>query len=251
MVAFELAIQDTGGIAVAARLGVDRVELCSALALGGVTPSQALIEAAVGFPGMPPVHVLIRPRAGGFDYPADEAALMVREVRHAVAAGAAGVVVGGLRDGRVDTGLIARTVEAAGGAAVTFHRAFDGLADPAAGLDVLAGLGVCRILTAGGPGTVAGGLAGLAALVRAAAGRIEIMAGGGVRPELVAGLVGTGVAAVHASAKRIVPDPVAVELGAAARAGATGREGTDEQLAGLILDAVRGLGSFAPADRVV
>jgi copper homeostasis protein len=239
MTAFELAVQDTDGLAVAARLGVDRVELCSALPLGGVTPSLALIETAVAQPGMPPVQVLVRPRPGGFDYTPDETLLMVRDVRHAVAAGAAGVVLGGVRDGRVDTGLMRRAVEAAGGATVTFHRAFDLLPDPVAGIDTLASLGVHRILTAGGPTTVADGLPGLARLVRAAVGRIEIMAGGGVRPGLIRDLVRTGVAAIHASAKRIVPDAVPVELGSAAGAGATGRESTDEAEAGRILGALR------------
>jgi len=71
--AFELAVQDTDGVAVAARLGVDRIELCAALPLGGVTPSQALIEfAAAG----PPAHVLVRPRTGGFDYTPDEVGLI-------------------------------------------------------------------------------------------------------------------------------------------------------------------------------
>ncbi|MCA2218116.1 copper homeostasis protein CutC [Jidongwangia harbinensis] len=239
MTAFELAVQDTDGLAVAARLGVDRIELCSALPLGGVTPSLALIEAAVTHPRMPPVHVLIRPRPGGFGYSADETALLLRDIRHAVTAGAAGVVLGGLRDGRVDTDLTLRAVDAAAGATVTFHRAFDLLPDPEEGIGILAGLGVHRILTAGGPTTVADGLPGLARLVRAAAGRIEIMAGGGVRPDLVGDLVRTGVAAIHASAKRTVPDPVAVELGTAAGAGVTGRETTDEAEAERILAALR------------
>lgn len=240
MVAFELAVQDTDGLAVAARLGVDRIELCSALPLGGVTPSFALIEAAVDQPGMPPVHVLVRPRPGGFRYLPGEAGIMIRDVRHAIAAGAAGVVLGGVRDGRIDTELVRWAVEAASGATVTFHRAFDMLHDPAEGIETLVDLGVHRILSAGGPTTVVDGLSGLARLVRIAAGRIEIMAGGGVRPDLVGELVRTGVAAVHASAKRQVPDAVTVELGAAARAGAAGRESTDEDQAGRILAAVRG-----------
>src|SRR5690242_13232134 len=108
MVAFELAVQDAHGVAVAARLAVDRIELCSALPLGGVTPSLGFVEAAVGTPGMPAVHVLVRPRPGGFDYDAAEVATIVADVRHAVRAGAAGVVVGGVRGGKVDAELTAR-----------------------------------------------------------------------------------------------------------------------------------------------
>jgi copper homeostasis protein len=237
MVAFELAVQDTHGLAVAARLGADRIELCSALPLGGVTPSLAFIEAAVGTAGIPPVHVLVRPRPGGFEYSRGEADLIVRDVRHAVGAGAAGVVVGALRDGRVDAELIGRIVELA--PEVTFHRAFDTLAEPHAALELLADLKVRRVLTSAGAARVADALGVLAGLVAAAGGRIEIMAGGGVLPSAVAGIVRTGVDAVHASAKGVVADQVGVSLGTAAPAGESGRETTDEDEAVRVIAALR------------
>ena len=235
--AFELAVQDPEGIAIAARLGVDRIELCSALPLGGVTPSLALIEAATAA-GVP-VHVLVRPRPGGFEYTPDEAGIIVRDVRHARAAGAAGVVIGGVRDGRVDDDLVRRVIDASDGGTVTFHRAFDTLPDPGAALDELVALGVHRVLTSGGRTSAADSLPGLADLAKTAAGRIEIMAGGGIRPDLVEAIVGTGVDAVHASAKRIVADASGVELGTASPGG-TGWETTDEAEAGRILTALRG-----------
>ncbi|GIM90881.1 copper homeostasis protein CutC [Paractinoplanes toevensis] len=238
MVAFELAVQDTNGLAVAARLGVDRIELCSALPLGGLTPSLAFIEAAVATPGMPPVHVLVRPRPGGFDYEPDEVALTVRDVRHAIEAGAAGVVVGGVRSGTVDTALMRRVIDAAG-AEVTFHRAFDTVVDPLAAIDTLAELGVRRVLTSGGAAAAGDSLPQLARLVKHAAGRIEIMAGGGVRPEVVVDLVRAGVAAVHASGKGFVADTVGVTLGSAALGGQSGRETTDEVEVGRLLAALR------------
>ncbi|SDS31116.1 copper homeostasis protein CutC [Actinoplanes derwentensis] len=237
MIAFELAVQDDHGIDVAARLGVDRVELCSALPLGGVTPSLGLIEAAAG---AVPVHVLVRPRPGGFAYSAAEVVTTIRDVRHAIAAGAAGVVIGGLRDGRVDADLVERAVSAADGATVTFHRAFDMLADPVQAVEELIGLGVHRILTAGCPTVVADGLPGLRRLVDAAAGRLEIQAGGGVRPELIPALVATGVPAVHASAKVIVQDSGGLTLGSAAKGSETGRETTGEQIVLRIIEALRG-----------
>jgi copper homeostasis protein len=237
MVAFELAVQDTHGLTVAARLGVDRIELCSALPLGGLTPSLAFIEAAVRTPGIAPVHVLVRPRPGGFDYDPDEVALMVRDVRHAVAAGAAGVVVGGVRAGKVDTDLVGRVIEAAG--EVTFHRAFDTLEDPVEGIDVLVKLGVARILTSGGAASAGDALPALGRLVGAAGGRIEIMAGGGVRPEVVGDLVRAGVAAVHASGKGIVAEKTRVTLGSAALGGQSGRETTDADEVGRLLAALR------------
>lgn len=239
MVAFELAVQDVHGLAVAARLGVDRIELCSALPVGGVTPSLGLVETAVAVPGMPPVQVLVRPRLGGFDHTPDEVDLIVRDVRLALAAGAAGVVIGGVRDGRVDAGLVRRVVDAAGAASVTFHRAFDTLPDPREALTTLADLGVRRILTSAGAAAVADALPALADLVAAAGDRIEIMAGGGVRPEAVEKIVRTGVPAIHASAKRAVPETAGITLGTAARAGETHFETTDEDEAARVIAALR------------
>src|SRR6187549_2098460 len=114
MVAFELAVQDTHGLTVAARLATEQIELCSALGLGGLTPSLGLILTAAATPGMPPAHVLIRPRPGGFVYGPDEAAVITADIGYAVSAGAAGVVVGGVRDGKVDTDLMKRVIDAAG-----------------------------------------------------------------------------------------------------------------------------------------
>ncbi|MEV6846425.1 copper homeostasis protein CutC [Actinoplanes sp. NPDC051411] len=239
MVDFELAVQDPPGLTIAARLGVDRIELCSALPVGGVTPSLGLVETAVAMPGMPPVHVLVRPRLGGFDYSPDEVALILRDVRHVLAAGAAGVVIGGVRDGRVDQDLVRRVLDVAASCPVTFHRAFDTLSDPAGAIGTLAALGVRRILTSAGAASVADALPFLAELVAVAGDRIEIMAGGGVRPDDVEKIVRTGVPAIHASAKRTVPSAVGVTLGTAARAGESGFETTDEAAAARIIAALR------------
>ncbi|XVU21491.1 copper homeostasis protein CutC [Actinoplanes sp. CA-054009] len=241
-VAFELAVQDTHGLEVAARLGADRIELCSALALGGVTPSLALVEAAVATPGIPPVHVLVRPRPGGFTYDPAETATILQDVRHVLRAGATGVVIGGVRDATVDTDLVKRVLDAAGDAPVTFHRAFDTLPDPVTAVETLAALGVRRILTSAGATSVADALPALAALTTTAAGRIEIMAGGGVTLGLIPALLRTGVPAIHASAKRVVPDDLTVGLGTSSPAGAGGRETTDEVTAAAMLAAIRDAG---------
>ncbi|QLD12417.1 copper homeostasis protein CutC [Microbacterium oleivorans] len=222
MVAFELAIQDGAGVDVAVRTGADRIELCSALALGGLTPSAGLIERAVGA-GVP-VHVLIRPRAGDFDFDADGRRMIVRDVRWACDAGAAGVVVGGTRGGRIDADLVRAVVAEAEDREVTFHRALDVVADPSGALIELAQLGVRRVLTSGGADRAADGRAGLTRLVRAAAGAIEVMAGGGVTRANVASVMATGVDAIHASAK-------ALRAGAGLALGSAGdaaREVTDE-----------------------
>ncbi|MFV9423917.1 copper homeostasis protein CutC [Microbacterium sp. S1037] len=236
MTTFELAVQDAAGIRVAAELGVDRIELCSALSLGGLTPSAGLIAAAAAS-GIP-THVLVRPRAGDFEYDDAERAIIVEDVLWARAHGATGVVVGGLRDGRIDDALISRIVVAADGAPVTFHRAFDNLADLDAGLDRLADLGVTRVLTSGGEARAVDALAVLRRLVSRAGRDIEIMAGSGVRSDNVARIAATGVHAVHASAKRAVTGTPGVALGSAATDGG-GYETVDADEARRVLGILR------------
>ncbi|WP_338403814.1 copper homeostasis protein CutC [Cellulosimicrobium arenosum] len=220
-VALELAVQDPAGVGVAADVGARRVELCVALgATGGLTPSAGLLDAALdvaraagverGAPAVE-VHVLVRPRPGGFTYDAVDLDLQVRDVRSAVAAGARGVVVGALdAAGRVDVAAVRALVDAAAGNEVTFHRALDVVTDPVEALDLLVDLGVARVLTSGGAPRSVDGLDRLRALAThahdALEGRIQVMAGGGVRPQDVGALVAAGVDAVHLSAKRTVHD---------------------------------------------
>ncbi|WP_019136005.1 copper homeostasis protein CutC [Cellulomonas massiliensis] len=205
-VTLEIAVQDVSGAAAAVASGADRLELCSALAAtGGLTPSQGLLDATLAaVPGVG-VHPLVRPRPGGFVYAPDELDVQVRDVRAAVRAGARGVVVGALTPaGAIDTAALERLVEAADGVEVTFHRAFDVLDDVAAGVGVLAAFGVTRVLTSGGAQRAGDGLARLRETVEAADGRVQVMAGGGVRVEDLVRILGTGVDAVHLSASRVV-----------------------------------------------
>ena len=186
--------------------GAGRIELCDNLAVGGTTPSHGVIRAAVEFarPAGIPVMCMIRPRGGSFEYSGAEARIMVDDLRHAAELGVDGVVFGCLRGGEVDrelTGRLAGLAEEAG-LMVTFHMAFDEIsadAQPAA-LNLLAGLGVDRVLTHGGPARapIAGNLERLRRLVDYAAGRLEILPGGGVtweNAEEVADAV--GVREVH------------------------------------------------------
>lgn len=224
-VELEIAVQDPEGVAAAVAGGADRLELAAALALGGLTPSPALTAAAVAA-GVP-VHVLVRPRDGGFVYTPAERAVLLDDVRRALDAGARGVVVGSLRDGAVDTALVEAVRGIVVDGEVTFHRAFDTVADRDAALEALVGLGVDRILTSGGASQAADALDELARLVALASGRIQVMAGAGVTAENVGALLATGVHAVHASAKRAVEEVQTVRLGSAVDAGASTREVTD------------------------
>ncbi|OUE23780.1 copper homeostasis protein CutC [Clavibacter michiganensis] len=224
-VAVEIAVQDAASARIAAAAGADRVELCSALAAtGGVTPSIGLVESAVAT-GVP-VHVLVRPRSGGFVHDADERAVMLRDVRAALAAGAAGIVSGGLTDdGRVDWDLLARLVDATGDAVLTFHRAIDAVDDRLEALDALLAAGVGRVLTSGGAERAGDGVPALAELVARADGRLEIQAGGGVTVDAIPGLVRAGVDAIHLSARRRV---VATRVGPGG--GEAAHDATDGEL---------------------
>lgn len=226
--ALEIAVQDAAGVRVAAEIGAARVELASALALGGITPSPATTEIAVETAaGGPEVHVLIRPRGGGFHYDADELAVSERDVRRAVEAGATGVVIGALdAEGRLDRDAMARLRDAAGPASVTLHRAIDVTGDPVATLVAARELGLRRVLTSGGASAAIDGIETLRALVAAAEGQIEIMAGSGVDAASAPALAAAGVDALHFSAKRAVREEGGVRMGSAAD-GVGGYEVTD------------------------
>lgn len=223
--ALEIAVQDVAGARVAIAAGADRLELCQALDLGGLTPSIALVEAAVAAVGGERVNVLVRPRGGGFVYDADEVALVAADIEAAVAAGAAGVVIGALTGaGDVDLDAVRRWRDAAGQATLVFHRAIDATPDPLAVLAALRGVGIDRVLTSGGAARSALGVPVLERLVREA-GDVEIMAGGGIRTEDIAAIVRTGVGAVHLSARGRAGEGVPAGPGG----GAAGHDVTDPQ----------------------
>jgi copper homeostasis protein len=205
----EIAVQDLDGVRIALDEGADRVELCSALGVGGLTPSAGLIECAAALSrdrGRPDfVHVLIRPRSGGFFYSVDELDVMLRDIRQARELGAGGVVVGLLdKHGKVDVSSTAALVSAAGPLPVTYHRAIDVAKDASSAVQALAAVGVRRILTSGTARHAIDGLPMLRSLVEHAAGAVQIMAGGGVTAEQLPVLADTGVDAVHLSARMTV-----------------------------------------------
>ncbi|TAE59690.1 MAG: copper homeostasis protein CutC [Bacteroidetes bacterium] len=182
--------------------GADRIELCSSLPLGGLTPGIGLVEASLSLFG-PQVMVMIRPRGGDFFYSDAEFEVMKREVRAVKAAGAAGVVLGLLlKDGQIDLMRTQQLVALARPLSVTFHRAFDQVPDPEKALEALILAGADRVLTSGLAPDALSGSAMIARLQQQAAGRIAILAGAGILPENVAQLVrDTNIRECHASAK--------------------------------------------------
>jgi copper homeostasis protein len=205
----EICVDDLAGVHAAAEGGADRIELCSALALGGLSPSPAFAAAALER-GLV-VHAMVRPRAGDFVYSPDELELMVAEIRAFAAVGVAGVVVGATReDGSPDRDSLARLRDAAAGLDIVLHRAIDLAPDPCAAVELAVSLGFDHVLSSGGAQTALEGAATLSKMVEVAAGRINIMAGSGVTADNVVELIrATGVQAVHASAsdQRSWPDP--------------------------------------------
>lgn len=180
--------------------GADRIELCSSLSEGGITPSYALIKicreqfAVVLFP-------IIRPRGGDFLYTKEEFEIMKNDVQMCRELGCDGVVLGMLnRDGTIDKTRTAVLVAAAYPMEVTFHRAFDRCRDPFEALEDIIDTGCQRILTSGQQPTVTEGMELLAGLNQKAANRILIMPGSGVRKENIKQLAQkTGCTEFHAS----------------------------------------------------
>lgn len=197
----EVCVDDVAGLEAAIQGGADRIELCSSLSLGGVTPSAGLMALAAHLPI--PVIALIRPRAGSFVYSEAEERVMLRDIELAAELGLAGVALGALtREGQLDLPMLQRLARRAQGLQLTLHRAFDLVPDPTTALEEIIGLGFHRILTSGAALTASAGAAQLALLVERSRGRIQILAGGGIGPQNVSQLLqSTRVREVHASCR--------------------------------------------------
>lgn len=194
----EVCVDTPEGLAAALAGGADRIELCAALGVGGLTPSAGFMRLAAKAPV--PVHAMIRPRAGGFVYGVAELAVMAADIAVARDCGLAGVVLGvSLPDGRLDSAALARLVAAAGGMSLTLHRAFDLVPDMGEALEDAVALGFHRVLTSGGAVTAVAGIDRLVALQAQAAGRIVVLPGSGITAETVAGLAAMRPAEVHGS----------------------------------------------------
>lgn len=202
----EIAANSVASALAAQEGGAGRVELCTALELGGLTPSRAQIALAREHLHIP-LYVLIRPRAGDFLYSELECETMRRDIEVCVALGCDGVVLGVLdADGGVDVARCRTLIAAADGIGVTFHRAFDLTRDPRSSLDDLIQLGCERVLTSGAQASAWEGAELIRQCVELSAGRIVVMPGAGVD----AGNIGklkeiTGASEFHASAKRQHP----------------------------------------------
>lgn len=195
----ELCVEDMAGLNAAKAGGADRVELCSALVVGGLTPSAGFMHQAAlsGVPAM----AMIRPRQGGFVFSADEIDLMEADIKVARDIGLPGVVIGAAnKDGTLQLETLKRLRDAAGPLEVCLHRVFDLTPDPFAAIDQAVELGFSRILTSGQQRSVPEGLKLLVALGAHANGRISIMPGGGITLRNVGEVVRSiGISEIHSS----------------------------------------------------
>lgn len=194
----EVCVEDAAGLGAALRGGAGRVELCSALALGGLTPSPGLMQAAQN--AGRPVMAMIRPRAGDFIWSSEDLRQMRGDIAAARAAGLAGVVLGASRpDGRLDEWLLSTLIAEAQGMDLTLHRCFDLTPDKSAALEMAVQLGFSRILTSGGAKTAPEGADTLGLLMQQAGSRISILPGSGISPATLPALAHLPLREVHAS----------------------------------------------------
>jgi len=181
----------------AQKAGADRIELCSELGVGGVTPSHGLLE-LVQRDLKIPVHVLIRPRSAHFTYSDAEFEVMKADIVQCKKMGVKGIVSGVLlKDGTLDVERTRELVTLAKPLHFTFHRAFEWIPNPLVALTELETMGVDTVLTSGGKTSAEKGIKNLEAWQQQTS--MTIMAGGGVAPQNAPLFKATGLSAIHCS----------------------------------------------------
>ncbi|MFN0134636.1 MAG: copper homeostasis protein CutC [Phycisphaerae bacterium] len=198
----EIAVDSLADVKAATAGGADRLEVCAALDLGGLTPTVGLLHSTAESCALPMV-AMVRPRGGGFVHSLDELRVMARDIAVMFEHGAAAVIFGVITESReIDIESCRRLIDACDGRPAVFHRAFDRTTDLPRSLDALIELGFGRVLTSGGAPTAIDGATTLAELRRSAADRIEILPGGGVRSSNAAAIItATGCDQLHTSGR--------------------------------------------------
>lgn len=180
MTALEVCVDNVESIVTATEYGADRLELCSALSIGGLTPTPGLVMAAKRLSDRP-LHCMIRPRGGDFIYSEQELQIMLDDINSLSLLGVQGFVFGTLTArGTVNTHQLARLCEAAGEHHMTFHRAFDYIRDPAQALETIMTAGCDTLLSSGLASSALDGMETLVRLQRQAGERITVMPGAGI-----------------------------------------------------------------------
>ena len=207
----EAAVESFEGAIAAAGAGADRLELCSHLEVGGLTPPLELfnrIRAAIPIP----IVVMIRPRQGDFVYSAAELNRMAEQIQLFGEGQPDGFVFGVSTDGgAIDSNACANLIGRCGGMPAVYHRAWDERPRTLAELETLIELGFTRLLTSGGAVGAFAGMASIRGWLAAAVGRIEILPGAGIDPGNVGEIVRrTGCNQVHGTFKNTLREIRAV-----------------------------------------
>lgn len=205
----EICIESLDGALAAQEAGAHRIELCSGLSEGGLTPGAGLIRLMRRRIRLP-IHLLIRPRSGDFYYSPAEFDTMAADIAFAKDQGVSGIVFGLLTpNGTIDIPRTRALIAQARPLSVTFHRAIDMTRDPLEALDTLITLGVDRVLTSGGASSAHAGRNTIVQMVARAQNRIAIMPGGGISEHNVRAIVqATGVREIHFSARTRINSPM-------------------------------------------
>ncbi|WP_294614750.1 copper homeostasis protein CutC [uncultured Roseovarius sp.] len=205
----EVCVDTIDGVIAAMNGGAERVELCSSLSEGGLTPSVGLMRAAVALPIS--CYAMIRPRSGLFEFSEAEAKIMLADIGAAQRVGLAGVVLGAQNgDGGLNMPLLEQMIAAAGDLGTTLHRVIDVVPEPLIALGQAIELGFERVLTSGAKPFAQDGTDLIAQMVVKAAGRISVMPGCGLTAANVASVISaTGVQEVHAACSVRVTGDVA------------------------------------------
>ena len=201
-ITIEVCVDNIESLLTAQQSGANRIELCSALALGGLTPNAGFVQKSIDLTTIP-LYTIIRPRAGDFVYSEQEIDIMVSDIKFMKLLGIEGVVIGALTsDGDIDEAALKRLMSASRDIGVTFHRAFDLCNDPKQALEILINAGCERILTSGQQAKAEQGCELIKQLVAQADGRISIMPGAGVNPKNAKKIIAlTQVKELHLSGK--------------------------------------------------
>ncbi len=231
-VVLEICVDDVAALNNAVAGGADRIELCSALTLGGLTPSAGLIKSAAKIPI--PVYAMIRPRAGDFVYSSAEIDLMRHDIDVVLEAGLAGIVLGVLTiNNHLDADAMQTLLQHATGLGTTLHRAIDLVPDISDAIEIAVSLGFTRILTSGGKVSALEGAPVIRQMLVQAKDRILIMAGAGITADNVADLLrNCDLREIHASCSN-TRNETAVKLVEYGFADVSNRQMAPEKIAAL------------------
>jgi len=183
----------------AQKAGAHRIELCTQLSVGGLTPSYGCIEKVIKELNID-VHVLIRPRAGDFIYSHEELDVMKRNIAYCAKIGCSGIVSGVLNaQNELNVKATQELIAVSGGLEFTFHRAFDEVSNPSETLAGLQNIGVTRVLSSGQHAKAIDGIEVLRKL-KNSSDTIQIMPGSGINLSNVLAFKEAGFKMIHFSA---------------------------------------------------